>query len=110
MMFYPEAHSSYTGPKTASNPVLIRKFYDINLLRYFFYVSGNGCIIVTKEKNSDEKVNTITLLGAEVIQIKNNEDEEETAAKLIAADPKNRMTLAQVRTEFYLVSFFLFHN
>lgn len=56
---------------------------------------GNGCIVVTKEKNSAEKVSTITLLGAEVIQIKDNMNEEETAAKIIADDPKNRMTLAQ---------------
>lgn len=46
---------------------------------------------MTKEKDSDEKVNTITLLGAEVIQLKDSEDEEKVAQSLVDKDPNNLM-------------------
>lgn len=50
---------------------------------------------MTEDKNSDEKVNTTLLLGAEVIQVKNNKEELAIAHKLRDEMP-NYIMLNQV--------------
>lgn len=52
---------------------------------WFIFVVGYGCTIVTPDKNSDEKMSTITLLGAEVVQ---------TPAMALYGDPKNFASVA----------------
>lgn len=53
---------------------------------------------MTSEKNSDEKVNTLRLLGAEVIQTKNSDEEMAVAQKIRDSDPKKYLMLNQVTT------------
>lgn len=61
-----------------------------------FSFSGSKCIIVTQDKNSSEKVNTMRLLGAEVIQTKNGEQEISIARKLKNENPDIMVMLNQV--------------
>lgn len=87
--------------KLLSVPVIIihatESRYEKNL-NYPFLCSGHKSVIVTSEKNSDEKVNTLRLLGAEVIQTKNSDEEMAVAQKIRDSDPKKYLMLNQVTT------------
>lgn len=65
------------------------------------YFLGNKCIIVTADKNSSEKVNTMRLLGAEVIQTKSNDREIAIARQLIDENPDTVVMLNQVQINFF---------
>ncbi|KAJ8714044.1 hypothetical protein PYW08_007664 [Mythimna loreyi] len=56
---------------------------------------GNKCIIVTQDKNSSEKVNTMRLLGAEVIQTKTGDLEMSIARQLKNENPDAMVMLNQ---------------
>ncbi|CAG9789325.1 unnamed protein product [Diatraea saccharalis] len=56
---------------------------------------GNKSILVLSEKNSDEKVNTMRLLGAEVIQIKDNVSDVDIATEIKDKDPNAIVLLEQ---------------
>ncbi|KAH9639235.1 hypothetical protein HF086_014099 [Spodoptera exigua] len=60
---------------------------------------GNKCIIVTQDKNSSEKVNTMRLLGAEVIQTKNGALETAIARQLKDDNPDTVVMLNQFDNE-----------
>ncbi|XP_073949982.1 cysteine synthase-like [Choristoneura fumiferana] len=57
--------------------------------------NGHKSVIVTTEKNSDEKVNTLRLLGAKVIQTKNSDEEMAVAERIRDSDPKKYIMLNQ---------------
>ncbi|XP_026743335.1 uncharacterized protein LOC113505017 [Trichoplusia ni] len=59
----------------------------------------NKCIIVTQDKNSSEKVNTMRLLGAEVIQTKNGDLEISIARQLKNENPDTVVMLNQFVNE-----------
>ncbi|XP_047033982.1 cysteine synthase-like [Helicoverpa zea] len=60
---------------------------------------GNKCIIVTQDKNSSEKVNTMRLLGAEVIQTKTGDLEISIARQLKDDNPDTMVMLNQFDNE-----------
>ncbi|CAH1637762.1 unnamed protein product [Spodoptera littoralis] len=60
---------------------------------------GNKCTIVTQDKNSSEKVNTMRLLGAEVIQTKNGALETAIARRLKDDNPDTVVILNQFDNE-----------
>ncbi|XP_021186319.3 cystathionine beta-synthase [Helicoverpa armigera] len=62
-------------------------------------LSGNKCIIVTENKNAGEKVDTLNLLGAEVILTQSNKLEFEIAQKLKNDNPDTTVILSQFDNE-----------
>ncbi|XP_035449125.2 cysteine synthase [Spodoptera frugiperda] len=60
---------------------------------------GNKCTIVTTDKNSSEKVNTMRLLGADVIQTKNGAIETAIARRLKDENPDTVVILNQFDNE-----------
>ncbi|PZC80883.1 hypothetical protein B5X24_HaOG213870 [Helicoverpa armigera] len=62
-------------------------------------LSGNKCIIVTENKNAGEKVDTLNLLGAEVILTQTNKLEFEIAQKLKNDHPDTTVILSQFDNE-----------
>ncbi|XP_028159052.1 cystathionine beta-synthase-like [Ostrinia nubilalis] len=62
---------------------------------YVASLRGNDSIIITSVKNSDDKVNTMRLIGSNVIQIKETESSSALARKIKDADPKRVIMLNQ---------------
>ncbi|KAL0819631.1 hypothetical protein ABMA28_007708 [Loxostege sticticalis] len=60
---------------------------------------GNHSIITTSVKNSDDKVNTMRLIGSEVIQCKVTESSTAITRKIKDADPKHVVMLSQFEND-----------
>lgn len=72
---------------------------------YFFLTTGYRCIIVLPEKMSDEKVNTLLALGAEIIRTpteaaSHDPDSNLMVAKRLAKEIPNAVMLDQVCFNF----------
>jgi cysteine synthase len=60
--------------------------------------SGNKCILVVSEKDSNEKLDIMRLLGAQVIQVKENMSDLTVAQQIKDNNPNAYVLLHQVRS------------
>lgn len=83
--------------------LFIQIYFTLTIIHYFNTFLGYRCIIVLPEKMSDEKVNTLMALGAEIIRTPteaawDSPDSNIMVARRLAKEIPDAVVLDQVST------------